>query len=67
MFYKSASGLSYKIYMTVGATLGVARDFTVNHWEDVLLTAILGFVGALFAGLAKLLIDKMKGRHTDKD
>lgn len=46
-------------YLKIGGFIGVLSDFWINHYENILLTFILGFVGALGGAAAKALMKKI--------
>lgn len=59
IFVEHVSSISMKWYMTIGAILGGLKGFVESHGQDLVITFLLGFIGALGAGVAKIALEKI--------
>lgn len=66
-FILSASKQGLYLYTGIGGFFGILKSFFIDNGQHIILTAVLGFTGALFGGLAKLLIDKIAKRSEKRE
>lgn len=66
-FILSASKEGLYFYTAIGGFFGVLKSFFIDNGQNIILTAVLGFTGALFGGLAKLLIDRIAKRSARRE
>lgn len=66
-FILSASKKGLYFYTSIGGFFGVLKSFFIDNGQHIILTAVLGFTGALFGGLAKLLIDRIAKRSARRE
>ena len=59
--------LSMKWYVLIGSILGVTNSLIMSYGENILMTMVLGFCGAVGAATGKLLIDKIVKRNNEND
>lgn len=45
------------LYTGIGGFFGVLKSFFVDNGSSIILTAVLGFTGALFGAFAKYFVD----------
>lgn len=53
------SSISMKFYMTIGAILGGLKAIIETNGGDIALTFVLGFIGAIGAGVAKIVLERI--------
>ena len=66
-FILSASKEGLYFYTGIGGFFGVLKSFFIDNGQNIILTAVLGFTGALFGGIAKLLIDRIAKRSARRE
>lgn len=56
------NGMSYKLHLVVGASMGFISSVLTDNADQIVLTFVLGVVGALGAACVKLLVDVIRKR-----
>jgi len=58
-FVLAASKQGLYLYTGIGGFFGILKSFFVDNGQHIILTAVLGFTGALFGAFAKFLVDSL--------
>lgn len=53
---EAIDNMSYRIHIIIGSVLGVSTSAILDHLDQIFLTVIFGFAGAIGAAMAKLLV-----------